>query len=114
MWSEPLAGYYANGTFWTLQHKPSSQERLRKYGELVSTHNTQYNTTIKDNDDSRYDSEKEAERDRQQRREQARVRGEILATTVGDGAHVGVGEKSPIEERPNLELTHDVYDARNV
>ena len=42
------------------------------------------------------------------------MRGERFVTIVGDGAHVGVGEKSQIEERPDFELTLDAYDARNV
>ena len=42
------------------------------------------------------------------------MRGERTVNTVGDGAHVRLGGKSPIEERPNLELTLVVYNTRNV
>ena len=42
------------------------------------------------------------------------MRGERRATTVGDGADVGAGEQSPIEEGHDFELTLDVYDVRNV
>lgn len=44
------------------------------------------------------------------RREQAKIRGERLASIVGDGGE----DATPREERPNLELTLDLSDARNL
>ena len=42
------------------------------------------------------------------------MRGETSVTTVGNGAHVGLREKSLIKDRPNLTLTLGVYNAQNV